>query len=57
MRYIVKKIEAHFVIDEARIKTVISLFDDGVISLKQSDEEVFVYPAEAKAIVELVKNA
>ncbi len=57
MTTIIKSLEVFFRIDEDKMKSTISLHSDGVVSIAQEDgHEILIYPAETKAICQLLND-
>lgn len=50
----VKTTEVFYEVNGDKLKSIISVYKDGVISIEQDGSSIYVYPAEISAIVDLI---
>lgn len=50
----VKTTEVFYEVNGDKLKSIISIYKDGVVSIEQDGSSIYVYPAEVSAIIDLV---
>jgi hypothetical protein len=54
----IKTTEVFYEVNGDRLKSIVSVYKDGIISIEQDGSSIYVYPAEVSAIIDLVgRNA
>jgi len=49
-----KTTEVFYEVNGDKLKSTISIYKDGIISIEQDGSSIYVYPAEVSAIIDLV---
>jgi len=50
----IKTTEVFYEVNGDRLKSIVSVYKDGIISIEQDGSSIYVYPAEVSAIIDLV---
>jgi len=50
----IKVTEVFYEVNGDKLKSMISIYKDGIVAIEQDGSSIYIYPAEIKAIVDLV---